>query len=68
MLTHMDDFAGIFTLLVFLFYAAIAAAFILVAVRNWVWPYVRERLPLGQPLEQDHRIQSGDREHSTSQP
>ncbi len=61
----MDEMAGIFTVLVFLFYAAIAVAFIVAALRTWVWPFIREWLPVGHHFEREQRVHAADRGHST---
>lgn len=64
----MDDFAGIFIILIFLFYAVIAGAFIVSAMRKWVWPFLRNRLPKGRPVEQQRRSHRTDQEQHASQP
>jgi len=64
----MDDFAGIFTILIFLFYAVIAGAFVVAAIRVWAWPFVKVRLPARRSPAQDRHVRSADREQSASQP
>lgn len=64
----MDDFAGIFTILIFLFYAAIAGAFIFAAIRCWVWPLVKRKPREKGISARDHRIRASDQEQRAHQP
>jgi hypothetical protein len=62
----MDDVAIIFIIVVFLFYAAVAGAFVFAGVRRWIWPFLKRSLPHGQSLERHRHVHSTDRERSTS--
>ncbi|HUZ45011.1 MAG TPA: hypothetical protein VMW54_00090 [Terriglobia bacterium] len=60
----MDDASTVFIILVLLFYTAVAAAFVFVGVRRWIWPLVKAGLPHREPVERHRPVQSADREHS----
>lgn len=62
----MDELAVLFTILVFLFYAAVAGVFIYAGFRRWVWPLIRQRLPEVAPSERRGRRRCGDQERITS--
>ena len=64
----MDDFAAFFTILIFLFYAIIAGAFIVAAIRLWARPFIKGRLPARPAQARNPRLPSADGEKSASQP
>ena len=64
----MDDFAAVFSILIFLLYAIIAGGFIVAAIRMWAWPFIKGRLPARPSQAQNRPLPPADGEKSASQP
>ncbi len=62
----MGDVSLVFIILVFLFYAVIAGAFVFVGLRHWLWPVLKPWFPSKGTVEHQPPVHAVDQEHSPS--